>query len=131
MEEKGLTSKEVEKMVEKGKTNYIENKVSKSSKEIIKDNIFTYFNLIFAIITVLLITTGSFRNLTFLPVVLANVVIGIFQQLRSKKVLDKLALLDVSEYTTIRDGVEVKVNSNELVLGDVIKLESGNQVPKK
>ena len=129
MEEKGLTSKEVEKMVEKGKTNYIENKASKSSKEIIKDNIFTYFNLIFAIITVLLITTGAFRNLTFLPVVLANIIIGIFQQLRSKKVLDKLALLDVSEYTTIRDGVEVKVNSNELVLGDVIKLESGNQVP--
>lgn len=129
MEEKGLTSKEVERMVEKGKTNYIENKASKSSKEIVFSNIFTYFNLIFAIITVLLVTTGAFRNLTFLPVVLANIIIGIFQQLRSKKVLDKLALLDVSEYTTIRDGVEVKVNSNELVLGDVIKLESGNQVP--
>ena len=69
MEEKGLTSKEVERMVEKGKTNYIENKASKSSKEIVFSNIFTYFNLIFAIITVLLVTTGAFRNLTFLPVI--------------------------------------------------------------
>lgn len=129
MEEKGLTSKEVERMKEKGKVNYIEEKSSKSAKEIVKSNIFSYFNLIFAVITVLLITTGSFRNLTFLPVVIANVLIGIFQQLRSKRVLDKLALLDVSEYVAIRDGVEVKVNSQELVLGDIIKLESGNQVP--
>ena len=129
MEEKGLTTKEVEKMIEKGKVNHIDNKSSKTKKEIVRDNIFTYFNLIFAIITTLLIITGSFRNLTFLPVIIANVLIGIIQQLRSKKVLDKLALLDVSEYVVIRDGVEKKVSSEELVLGDIIKLESGNQIP--
>ncbi len=129
MDEKGLTSKEVERLIEKGKVNYIDDKSNQTKKEIIRKNIFTYFNAIFALISFLLIITGSFRNLTFLPVIIANILIGIIQQLRSKKVLDNLALLDVSEYTVIRDGEEKKINSQELVLGDIVKLESGNQVP--
>ena len=129
MEEKGLSLDEVQKMIDQGKINHIENKSSKTASEIVKSNIFTYFNGIFALLSVLLIITGSFRSLTFLPVVIANTLIGIVQQLRSKKVLDELALLDVGEYTVIRDGEEVRISSEQLVLGDVIKLESGCQIP--
>ena len=129
MEEKGLTLIEVKKLTKEGKVNYIENNCSKSVKEIIHENIFTYFNGIFAFIALILVIAGSYKNLTFLPVVIANTLIGIIQQLRSKKVLDNLALLDVSEYTAIRDSQEVRVASDKLVLGDVIKLESGSQIP--
>ncbi|MBR3117181.1 MAG: HAD-IC family P-type ATPase [Bacilli bacterium] len=129
MEGKGLTTREVEKMIEKGKVNYIENKSSKTVKQIVLSNLFTYFNAIFAFLSIILIVTGSFKSLTFLPVVIANTLIGIFQQLRAKKVLDELALLDISEYTVYRNGEEVRLRSDLLVLGDVIKLESGSQVP--
>ena len=125
----GLTQKQVQKMINEGKVNYIENNTSKTAGEIIHDNIFTYFNGIFTFLSVILIISGSFKSLTFLPVVIANTLIGIIQQLRSKKVLDNLALLDVCEYTVIREGKEVKVASDQLVLGDVIKLESGTQIP--
>ena len=129
MEVEGLTTKEVNKMIEQGKVNHIDNDCSKTAKEIVKSNVFTYFNGIFIFLAILLIITGSFKSLTFLPVVIANTLIGIIQQLRSKKVLDNLALLDVSEYTVIRDNTEVRVSSENLVLGDAVKLESGMQIP--
>ena len=65
----------------------------KTRAEIIKSNIFTYFNLIFAVLAALLIFAGSFKSLTFLPVILANIVIGIVQELRAKKVLDELTVM--------------------------------------
>ncbi len=129
MEQIGLTSKEVDALTERGKVNQIQGESGKSVKEIVFSNIFTYFNGIFCFLAVLVITAGSFKSLTFLPVVIANTLIGIFQQLRAKKVLDQLALLDVTKYTVIRDGKDTVVASDELVLGDVIRLESGQQVP--
>ena len=92
-------------------------------------NVFTYFNGIFVLLAILLIIARSYKNLSFLPVVVANTVIGIVQQLRSKKALDKLALLDVSEYVVIRDGEEQSVASDALVLDDLVRLESGQQIP--
>ena len=129
MAQKGLTSSEVRQLTEDGKINRVPDKASRSVPSIFFHQIFTYFNAIFAFLAILLIITGSFRSLTFLPVVIANTLIGIFQQLRSKKVLDELALLDMSEYTAIRDGAEVKVAADKLVLGDVIKLAIGQQIP--
>ena len=128
-EQLGLTSQEVDALTAQGKTNYIKSESDMSIKRIIFRNVFTYFNGIFALLTVLVITTGEIKNLMFLPIIIANTLIGIIQQLRSKFVLDKLALLDVSEYTAIRDGKEVKVPSDKLVEGDVILLESGQQIP--
>ncbi len=125
----GLSSQEVDELTSQGKTNYIKSESDMSIKRIIFRNVFTYFNGIFALLTVLIITTGEIKNLMFLPIIVANTLIGIIQQLRSKFVLDKLALLDVSEYTAIRDGNEIKVPSTELVEGDVIHLESGQQIP--
>ncbi|MBO4871794.1 MAG: HAD-IC family P-type ATPase [Lachnospiraceae bacterium] len=126
---KGLSTEEVRALTAEGKNNTLPDRVSKTVPQIIAAQVFTYFNAIFALLAVLLILTGSFRSLTFLPVVIANTLIGIIQQLRSKKVLDELALLDVSEYRCLRDGEEKKVSSDQLVLGDVIRLEIGQQIP--
>ncbi len=127
--EVGLTSAEVAERTRQGKTNVAVSKVSKSTAGIVVSNVFTYFNAIFAFLAVLLIVAHAYKQLTFLPVVIANMIIGIVQQLRSKKVLDKLALLDVSTYVAIRDGQDVKVASDALVIDDCIRLESGQQIP--
>ena len=125
----GLTNKEVEEKIVLGKVNKINFKTSESISTIIKKNIFTYFNVIFMILAILVIFAGAYRNLTFLIVVTINVLIGIFQQIRSKKVLDELSLLDKCKYSVIRDNKEIVVYSDELVEGDYVKLSSGNQVP--
>ena len=125
----GLTNREVEEKILFGKVNKINFKTSESISTIIKKNIFTYFNVIFIILAILVIFAGTYRNLTFLIVVTINVLIGIFQQIRSKKVLDELSLLDKCKYNVIRDNKEVVVYSDELVEGDYVNLSSGNQVP--
>lgn len=125
----GLTNREVEEKIALGKVNKINFETSESISTIIKKNIFTYFNVIFMILAILIIFAGAFRNLTFLIVVTINVLIGIFQQIRSKMVLDKLSLLDKCKYSVIRDDKETIVYSDELVEGDYVKLSSGNQVP--
>ncbi len=125
----GLTNREVEEKIVLGKVNKINFETSESISSIIKKNIFTYFNVIFMILAILVIFAGAYRNLTFLIVVTINVLIGIFQQIRSKKVLDELSLLDKCKYNVIRDNKEVVVYSDELVEGDYVNLSSGNQVP--
>ena len=127
--ETGLTSEEAARLQRQGKANVVPAKSSASVATIVAKNTFTYFNGIFALLAVLVIVAGSFKSLTFLPVIIANTIIGIVQQLRAKKVLDDLALLDVSEYTVIRDGRDVGVASDALVLGDLVRLGSGQQVP--
>ena len=129
MKKIGLTSEEVEELVDAGKTNFIKDKSSKSIFQIIFFNVFTYFNGIFCFLSILLMLVGSFKNLAFLLVVFLNIIIGIIQQLRAKRVLDKLALLDSCDYVAVRDGEEISVSSEMLVLGDVIKLQSGQQIP--
>ena len=105
MEElKGLTQKEIEEKIKQGKTNKIKIKANESILKIISKNIFTYFNLIFLILAMLLITSQSYRNLTFLIIITINTLIGIFQQIKSKIILDKLSLLDKNDYIVIRDG---------------------------
>ena len=125
----GLTNREVEEKIALGKVNKINFETSESISTISKKNIFTYFNVIFMILAILVAFAGAFRNLTFLIVVTINVLIGIFQQIRSKMVLDKLSLLDKCKYSIIRDNKEIIVYSDELVEGDYVKLSSGNQVP--
>ena len=100
----GLSDAEVQQRRNAGKTNALPDDSTQSVSAIVKKNVFTYFNLIFAIIAVLLIVAGSFKNLSFLPVVIANTVIGIVQQIRSKKVLDQLSLLSKTMCTVVRGG---------------------------
>ncbi|MGN0255486.1 MAG: HAD-IC family P-type ATPase [Chordicoccus sp.] len=126
---RGLTDAEVQERVAQGKTNQIEDHSSQSVSQIIKSNVFTYFNLIFAVIAAMLIAVGAFKGLTFLPVIIANMLIGIAQQLYAKRVLDKLSLLDVTDYTALREGREEKISSGDLVQDDIVLLESGQQIP--
>ncbi len=127
--EKGLTDAQVQERVAQGAVNTAVEAPSKSKKEIIYSNIFTYFNLIFFIIAVLLILVGSFRDLTFLPVIIGNTLIGIVQELRSKKVLDNLRILNAPKNTVVRNGAETQIASEDLVMDDIIILSGGNQIP--
>ena len=125
----GLTSAQVRERVARGMVNVQIDRTAKTTKDIIKENVFTYFNLIFLIISILLIAAGAFSSLTFLPVVIANTLIGIFQELHAKKVLDGLSILHEPNASAIRDGEKTKVAVGKLVLDDVIVLEAGNQIP--
>ncbi len=100
-----------------------------SVASIILKNVCTYFNAIFLLLSILLIATGNFRNLTFLPVILANVAIGIFQQIRSKRILDQLTLLADTKYTILRKQEKLELTAHEMQMDDVIVLEGGLQIP--
>lgn len=126
---KGLTHEEVEEKIKQGKSNKVKIKTNESILKILRKNIFTYFNFIFLILTILLITSHSYRNLTFLGIIITNILIGIIQQIRSKITLDKLSLLDKNKYIVIRDGKEKEIDSDNLVEGDFIILEAGKQIP--
>lgn len=126
---KGITHEEVEEKIKQGKSNKVKIKTNESILKILRKNIFTYFNFIFLILTILLITSHSYRNLTFLGIIIINILIGIIQQIRSKITLDKLSLLDKNKYIVIRDGKEEEIDSDNLVEGDFIILEAGKQIP--
>lgn len=126
---KGLTHEEVEEKIKQRKSNKVKIKTNESILKILRKNIFTYFNFIFLILTILLITSHSYRNLTFLGIIITNILIGIIQQIRSKITLDQLSLLDKNKYTVIRDGKEEEIDSDNLVEGDFIILEAGKQIP--
>ena len=126
---KGLTHEEVEEKIKQGKSNKLKIKTNESILKILRKNIFTYFNFIFLILTILLITSHSYRNLTFLGIIITNILIGIIQQIRSKITLDKLSLLDKNKYIVIRDGKEEEIDSDNLIEGDFIILEAGKQIP--
>jgi len=125
----GLTAEQVESRIRTGYDNAPVEPPSKTIKEIILSNVLTYFNLIFAVIAVLLILVGSFRDLTFLPVIICNTCIGIIQEVRSKKTLDKLSVLNAPKATVIRDGETSTIPANDLVLDDIVLFKAGNQIP--
>ena len=128
MEHIGLTDAEVEQRIEQGLTNHTDISTDKTTKEIIVSNVFTYFNLIFLVITILLIAVGSFRNLTFLPIIIGNTVIGIVQELRAKKTLEKMSLLNAPRADVIRNGKMTQIATEKLVKDDVILLTAGKQI---
>lgn len=124
----GLTDEAVRQRVEEGLTNRADISTDKTTKEIVISNVFTYFNLIFLVITILLIMVGSFRNLTFLPIIIGNTVIGIVQEIRAKKTLEKMSLLNAPHADVIRNGSVKQISTEELVKDDVILLTAGKQI---
>ena len=96
---------------------------------IIKSNVFTYFNLVFAIIAVLLSIVGAWRDMLFLPIIVANTCIGIIQEIHSKNVLDKLSILNAPQSVVIRDGKKSQIAADKLVLDDVVEFTAGSQIP--
>lgn len=125
----GLTSREAEVKMAQGFYNESVDSSTSTVKEIIKENVFTYFNLIFTVLAVLLIAVGSFKDLSFMMIVFANTAIGIIQEVKSKQTLDKLKLLKMPKAHVYRDGREITVPVEELVLDDVVILGAGSQIP--
>lgn len=124
----GLNSDQVNEYFENGWSNEPVEPPSKTVPEIIKSNLFTYFNLVFAVLAALLILAGSFRNLTFLPVILANLFIGIIQEIRAKNTLDKLSVLNAPKALVVREGRQFSIPAEELVLDDIVIFKAGNQI---
>ena len=118
----GLTQAEVEQRIKEGKVNRAVNDQAKTTWQIIKENTFTYFNLIFLILAILLVIVGEYKDLTFLPVIIANMIIGIVQELRAKSVLDKLNVMNTTKIAVIRDKEEKIVPIEDLVLGDSARI---------
>lgn len=124
----GLTNRQVQEHRDGGWSNLSVDPPAQTTKEIIHENVFTYFNLIFLVLAILLCLVGSFRNLTFLPVIIINTLIGIIQEVRSKNVLAKLNMLNAPHASVVRGGKESVVDSEELVLDDIVLFKSGNQI---
>lgn len=126
---RGLTHEQVRKVKRAGAINESVKPPSKSVQEIVRSNVFTYFNFVFLIITIILICVQSWRDITFLPLIIANTCIGILQEIRAKAVLDKLTMLNAPTARVIRDGKEQEIVAEKLVQNDVVVFRAGNQIP--
>ena len=124
----GLTSSEVEELRAEGKVNATGEKHGKSYARIISDNLLTFFNLVWAIVAAIMIAFGSFGNLTFAFVVVPNILLAIIQEVRAKMAVDKLSVTTDPRATVVRDGSVTDVAANEIVLGDVMRLEISRQI---
>ena len=124
----GLSSEEVRKRIEAGQVNGEQQVRTKTYGKIIRDNLFTLFNLINVILLVCILLTGSYKNALFFLVVIWNFLIGTFQEVRAKKTIDHLSLLSAPKACVIRDGKTEQIQVKDIVLGDVMLLKSGYQV---
>ena len=127
--ELGLNEAEVQERKAAGLINKAVEAPSKTIGEIIASNVFTYFNFVFLILAALLISVRSFRDLSFLPLIFINSLIGILQELRAKQILDKLTVLSAPEISVMRNGEEKTIKTHNLVMDDVMVLTSGFQIP--
>lgn len=127
--ETGLTAEQVQQRIAAGMANTPVKPPSKSVGAIIASNVFTYFNFIFAAIAVILLINGCYKDLTFMPVIIFNTLIGIVQETRSKKLLDKMTMLNAPSTLVIRGGTEQRVKSDMLVADDIVIFKAGDQIP--
>ena len=125
----GLTPKEVAQRIESGQSNAVKTSTSRSVQDIVRANVFTLFNGIIFAAMVLVLITGSWRDAVFGFVIIINTGIGIVTELRAKRTLDKLSILVASEFLVHRDGKDVEVSHNEIVLDDLLWIRAGEQVP--
>lgn len=125
----GLTQAEVEERIADGQVNAIQDSSNRSVKDIVMGNTLTFFNFINIVLLALVLSVRSYKNMLFIFIIIANTLIGIFQEIKAKITLDKLKILTVSHVDVIRDGVKKSVTVSELVKDDVILLKSGGQIP--
>lgn len=125
---KGLSSSEVKRRFEQNLVNYDTSVKTKSVGDIIKSNLFTLFNLLNLVLGIAVFLVKSYKNLLFLGVVISNTIISIIQEINAKRTIDKLSLIAATKIKVIRDGEEKNIAIDEVVLDDIFKLSSGNQV---
>lgn len=124
----GLTPEDVRIRQQNGLCNITPASNTKTEKQIVKENVFTFFNLIFLVLAAALLVVGSFKNMTFLVIAIANTVIGIFQELRAKRAVDDLTLVAAGTLRTIRAGQRVAVRTDQLVRDDIVEFAAGDQI---
>ena len=124
----GLDSRQVAQRLQNGYANVAVEPPTKTLGQIIAANVFTYFNLVFFVLAGCIIAVGSWRNLTFMPVVFANMIIGIVQELRSKKALDKLSIISAPRSVVVRNGARKTVSIAETVRDDIVIFTTGSQI---
>ena len=124
----GLTAAQVKQRQEQGLINETNNNVSKTKKQIILTHTLTYFNFLNIFLGVIVICSGQIKNLTFLGVIIINSIIGIIQELKVKKLVDGLSVITASKVKVIRDSVRKEIPIDQLVMDDVMVVESGNQI---
>lgn len=125
----GLTSKEVAERVSAGKVNTNTDVKTKSIAQIIAEHSFTLFNIVNVLMALLVVVTGQYRNALFMSVVLANLVIGIVQEIRAKRMIDRLSLMTAQSVCVIRDGKDTFIKPDQLVIDDLVRLKTGDQIP--
>ncbi len=125
----GLTADEVEERVAAGRTNAFESPTSRTPREIVRANVFTVFNGLLLSLLVIILATGQWQNGLFGGVIVANSAIGIVQELRAKRTLDRLAILNAPRARVVRDGVEAEIEVAGVVADDLLDLRAGDQVP--
>ena len=125
----GLTDEQVSQRIEEGRVNVDENPNTRTYKQIIRENTLTFFNFLNLVLLILVLMVGSYRNAFFVMIIVINTLIGIAQEIRAKKTIDKLAILTARKSVVIREGKKWTVPTEELVLDDIVCLKSGDQVP--
>ncbi|GGI12650.1 haloacid dehalogenase [Galliscardovia ingluviei] len=125
----GLTSAQVQEKVRAGQSNIVQNRSTRTLGQIITANVFTLFNGIVLTAMVLVLLTGQWKDSVFGFVIIINTGIGIITELKAKRTLDKLAILVAAQYTVRRDGHDIEVASEDIVLGDTLWIRAGQQVP--
>jgi cation-transporting ATPase E len=124
----GLSSEVVELRQAHGYNNYVDSNRGKTVGKILRDNLLTFFNLLYFAITFLLCFAQSWNNLTFLPVIIPNIIIGIVQEIKAKKMIEKLSLVSAPKANVIRDGEKTEILTSEVVIDDIVSFVSGNQI---
>ena len=125
----GLSDQEVAERVRQGKVNTNADVKTKSVAQIMREHTFTFFNAVNLCLAVLVVITGQYRNMLFMGVVLSNLVIGIVQELRAKRMVDRLTIITASDVTVIRNGEERAIPVEEVVCDDLVRISRGDQVP--
>ena len=125
----GLTNEQVQERIAEGKVNVNENPNTRTYKQIILENTLTFFNFLNIVLLVLVLFVRSYKNSMFMGIILINTVIGIIQEVRAKKTIDKLAILTESKTVVLREGKKWSISTEKLVLDDLIFLKTGDQVP--
>jgi cation-transporting ATPase E len=125
----GLTAREVAARVEAGQVNATTTRTSRTLAEILRANVFTVFNGLLTVLFVVALAAGRWQNALFGGVVVANAVIGIVQELRAKRTLDRLAVLNAPRARVVRDGAEADLPVGDVVLDDLLSVAAGDQVP--
>ncbi len=124
----GLSSEEANNRIEHHYNNENNVKTTKSGWQIISGNVFTFFNMLYLVITVLLCIAKSWSNLTFLVIILLNILLGIIQEFKAKKIIEKLNLVTAPHAFVVRDGELIEVETKDVVIDDIIKFSTGNQI---